>query len=297
MFGKCLDTAFCRNGCKMGEVDARVAEESQSQYLSFQGIRVHFRIAAPEDAPRERMLLLASPLIGTFHWRKLLPELLQLGCMAVLADLPGFGRSDCAPNMPQDSLTRANMLWGVLDEIDRRSGAPNSLWHLAGHGTACATILEMAALYPDSVKSQIHISPLLVSPRLARDGENGRWFRETVLIKENFRRMVEHYSGFPMDDYIVDRMRAPLLRPGAGECFVRMLRAGQKPPENALGFCPAMVITGGRDRMLGPQALTEIDRLLNGAERHTLKSAGHFPMETHSKALRDYLRGWIRFNA
>ena len=58
-----------------------------------------------------------------------------------------------------------------------------------------------------------------------------------------------------------------------------------------------MVITGGRDAMMSPQALSEIDRLLGGAERHTLKSAGHFPMETHSKALRDYLRGWIRYNA
>ena len=36
---------------------------------------------------------------------------------------------------------------------------------------------------------------------------------------------------------------------------------------------------------------------LEGAESHILKSAGHFPMETHSKALRDYLRGWLRFNA
>ncbi len=278
-----------------GEVDARVTEESR--YLSFQGIRVFFRIAAPQDRPRERVLLLSSPLIGTFHWRKLLPELMQLGCLTVLADLPGFGRSDCATNPPQDNLTRANMLWGILDEIDRQSDAPDSLWHLGGHGTACATVMEMAALYPESVKSQIHISPLLSAPKLAKDGENGRWFKETVHSQEKFRRMIEHYAGFPMDDYIVDRMRTPLLRPGAGACFVRMLRAGGKPPENGLGFCPAMVISGGRDRMVSKEHQDEIDRLLEGAEKHVLKSAGHFPMETHSKALRDYLRGWIRFNA
>ena len=41
----------------------------------------------------------------------------------------------------------------------------------------------------------------------------------------------------------------------------------------------------------------EIARHLGGAETHLLKSAGHFPMETHSKALRDYLRGWIRYTA
>ena len=40
----------------------------------------------------------------------------------------------------------------------------------------------------------------------------------------------------------------------------------------------------------------QLETLLPDAEVHRLASAGHFPMETHSKALRDYLRGWIRFN-
>ena len=31
------------------------------------------------------------------------------------------------------------------------------------------------------------------------------------------------------------------------------------------------------------------------SEIHVMKTAGHFPMETHSKALRDYLRGWILY--
>ena len=192
---------------------------------------------------------------------------------------------------------RANMLWGILDEIDRRSDAPDSLWHLAGHGSACAAILEMAALYPDSVKSQIHISPLFSTPQLPAQEHPGRWYRDTVMIKDNFRRMVEHCSGYPMDDYIVDRMRAPLMRPGARESFLRMLKAGKTTPESDLGFCPAMALMGGRDALMTEETRSQISRYLSGAEMHTLKSAGHFPMETHSKALRDYLRGWIRYNA
>lgn len=43
-------------------------------------------------------------------------------------------------------------------------------------------------------------------------------------------------------------------------------------------------------------ALSEIRRLLPEAETHVLKSAGHLPMETHSRALRDFLRGWLKFN-
>ena len=157
----------------MGEVCAPVVEESQ--YLSFHGVRVHFRFASPDGVPRERFLLLSSPMLGAFHWRKLLPELQQLKCLTVMADLPGFGRSDCGPAVPQDDLTRANILWGVLDYVDRKTGAPGALWHLAAHGTACATILEMASLYPDSVKSQVHIAPLLRSPELFGGAPPERW--------------------------------------------------------------------------------------------------------------------------
>lgn len=269
----------------------------ESQYLSFHGVDVHYRIIAPQGAPRQRVMLLSSPLISTFHWRKIVPELTQLGCLTVLIDLPGFGKSACGMNVPQDNVMRSNILWGILDEIDRESQQPDSLWHLIGHGSACATILEMAALYPDSVKSQIHIAPLMTTEIPIKADSPSRWFRETVSIKDNFRRMIEHYSGYPMDDYIVDRMRAPLLRQGARECFLRMLREGKNEPEGALGFCPAMVLMGGRDAMMTHENRAKIEQHLQGAESHVLKSAGHFPMETHSKALRDYIRGWLRFNA
>ncbi len=63
-----------------------------------------------------------------------------------------------------------------------------------------------------------------------------------------------------------------------------------------MGFCPTMAIWGGRDPLMDKRAVAEVRRLLPDAETHVLKSAGHFPMETHSKAMRDYLRGWIRFN-
>ena len=272
-----------------------MAEESQ--YLSFHGIRVHYRLAVPQGAPRDRVLLLSSPLISTFHWRKIVPELTQLGCLVALVDMPGFGKSDCSMEVPHDNLMRANILWGVLDEIDRQTEAPLASWHLVAHGSACPTLLEMAGLYPESVKSQVHIAPLLHVPQIEKNQPPVRWYRETIMEKTNFRRLIEHCSGYPMDDYILDRMRAPLMRPGARESFFRMMRAGSKSPSCDLGFCPAMALIGGRDAMMTEPAREAIRKFLGSAEMHELKSAGHFPMETHSKALRDYLRGWIRFNA
>ncbi len=271
----------------------RLTEESR--YLSFQGVRIHFCVVKPDTPIRSRMLLLASPLTSTFHWRKLLPELSGLGCLAVLADLPGFGRSDCPA--PQSADTRANLLWGVLDDVDRGLGTPMSLWHLAAHGSACAAILRMAVQYPDSVKSQIHLSPLFsVAPPVKRLAETEHWYRANVLNAPRFQRMIERFAGFPMDDYIVDRMRAPLLRPGAEATFERMLKQCAAPPRQGMGFCPTMALLGGRDPLLDEVRMSQIRSLLPDAEVHRLANAGHFPMETHSKALRDYLRGWLRYN-
>ena len=264
----------------------------ESRTLSFSGLRVHFRIVMPDVPVKNRMLLLSSPLTSTFSWRKLLPELSGLGCLTVLMDPPGFGRSDAA--MPREADVRDGIVWGVLDDVDRSTGAPLSLWHLAAHGVSCAAILRMAARYPDSVKSQVHIAPTFSVPVKPRERE--RWFDEHVADPRRFRALVERWSGYPMDDYVVDRMRAPLTRPGMRATVERMLRDCAAPPRQGMGFCPTMALVGGRDPLMDQTRLNQIASLLPEAELHRIASAGHFPMETHSKALRDYIRGWLRYN-
>ena len=264
----------------------------ESQYLSFMGTRVHFQVCMPEGPVTNRMLLVSSPLINTFHWRKLLPELSDLGCLAVLADLPGFGKSDCSG--PQKNDLRANILWGIIDAVDQMTDSPMSMWHLAAHGSACAAVLEMAAMYPDSVKSQIHISPAFARGDGYSPDKAAKWFDSNIPSDRRFHKMIEYYSGYPMDDYIVDRMRRPLIRPGARDSFLKMLKHIDKPSQG-MGFCPTMALWGGLDKLIGEQNLGLITELLPDAETHILKSAGHFPMETHSRALRDYIRGWLRY--
>ena len=267
----------------------------ESRYLSFSGLRIHFKIIRPDVPVKNRILLLSSPLINTFHWRKLLPELAELGCLAVPVDMPGFGLSDT--DAPQTVTLRASMLWGILDDVDRSLDAPMSMWHLAGHGSACATILRMASMFPDSVKSQIHIAPTFSITDQARlGGDPGRWYDANILDARRFHSMIEHYSGYPMDDYIVDRMRRPLTRPGSRAAFARMLKNAAEPPRQGMGFCPTMALMGGRDPLIDEPRMGQIHALLPDAETHNIRSAGHFPMETHSKAMRDYLRGWLRYN-
>ena len=262
----------------------------ESRYLSFSGLRVHFQVSRPEGTVKNRMLLLASPLINCFHWRKLVPELLDLGCLCVLADLPGFGQSD--PRAPQTNTQRANMLWGVLDEVDAELASPLSMWHLAGHGLSCGTVLRMGTLFPDSVKTQIHIAPTFTF----KTRDPGGWYDANIPDERRFQRLIERWAGYPLDDYVVDRMRAPLLRRGAKDAFERLLKYTVTPPKHGMGFCPTMALMGGRDPLWDETCKQDARALLPDAERHNIRSAGHFPMETHSRALRDYLRGWLKYN-
>ena len=86
----------------------------ESLSLSFRGLPVHFSIVRPEAHLRHRVLLLCSPLLTGFHWRKLLPELSELGCLCVLAELPGFGQGAEKSAFPHNSTTRARLVWGCL---------------------------------------------------------------------------------------------------------------------------------------------------------------------------------------
>ena len=218
-----------------------MAEESQS--LSFRGIRVHFRVCAPEDRPVERGMLLSSPLISSFHWRKVVPELVQLGCLTVCIDLPGFGRSDCSRDVPQDGVMRANMLWGVLDEIDRQSDAPDSMWHLIGHGSAAAAIMMMTLYQADSVKSRVLISPVFdrfmpYPLQLLLETPVGKklidlWFRKKILDRRGFAILVRRVYGGRVSKARMEALRRSICRRGMPDTLARLMREGYRLPENA----------------------------------------------------------------
>ncbi|MCQ2437807.1 MAG: alpha/beta hydrolase [Clostridia bacterium] len=268
----------------------------ESRYLAFHGIRVHFSVMVPEKEITNRLLLLCSPVMNTFNWRKLLPELSELGCLTVSVDLPGFGKSSCDPGAPQSILQRANIVWGILDEVDSMQNAPLSLWHLCGHGSACSTILKMARLYPESVKSQIHLSPVFYIPLPESREKTEKQLIRTFESPERFRKTVENAAAHTLDEFILEKMRKPFERENSVHTCLRALKVASTPPTEGMGFTPTMAIWGSNDPIITGVVRDKIHELLPEAEIHKLVSAGHYPMETHSKALRDYLRGWFKYN-
>ncbi len=272
---------------------------AESQSLSFRGLRVNFSIVRPEALLRHRVLLLSSPFLTAFHWRKLLPELSELGCLVALVDLPGFGHSACSPAISHHSRVRAQLIWGVLDEIDRRVGGQNALWHLGAHGSAAPTVLSMVQMQPESVRSAIFFSPIFTSggKTSAFPGKRGaaRRLVDRIFASEaDFAAFIEGAARKPLPDYAIEHMWRPLTRPGARETFLTMLNT-QEIPGVLPGFCPSIAMWGGCDPLMPPDAREQMRLYLPEVEPHIIRPAGHFPMETHSRALRDYLRGWLKY--
>ena len=93
---------------------------------------------------------------------------------------------------------------------------------------------------------------------------------------------------------MVAARRQPYLRRGAEESFLRML-ASRGRPQPLRGFAPVMALMGEKDPLQDRRETDKMRELIPEAEIHTLKTAGHLPMETHSHALRDYIRGWMNY--
>lgn len=281
---------------------------SNSRYITIHGAMIHYRIIRPVGEVQHRALLLSSPGQSTFNWRYIVPELTGVGCLCVLCDLPGYGLSECRDDIAQDHETRAQIIWGVLDAIDMEESAHLNCWHLMAHGSACGTIAQMALTQPDSAASLLMLAPILYPPipaiirRMALKPGFTKliraFLRRYVLSSKRFAKITAYIYGAPLPEKALAQLYKPahsLI--GHEEMLRQLLISGYSPDMSRLNdlFMPIMVLWGGRDPILGgtiPPRLRTQD--LKNAEYHVLPYAGHSPGETNSRAVRDFIRGWIR---
>ena len=277
-----------------------------SRILKFKGLAIHHRVLAPAGPILRRALLIPSPGQSTYSWRRVAEELVGQGCLVALCDLPGFGFSSCGEGVPHRQDQRARLLWGVLDEIDMEFGGKYRFWSLIGHGSGAGTAAAMAILAPDSVASIALVNPILYPltgaalSRLlkTRAGERllKRWHRRHLQDRARLFKLSKWLYGAPLRDEALYRLREPFARAGADEALPKLLTQGYRVPKRALArlFPPALILWGGRDRLLGARIPKRLASRLPNAECHVLPRAGHCAPETNSRAVCDYLRGWLR---
>ena len=261
--------------------------------LSFQGLRVRFRVFTPDAQATRRVLMVSSPLADADAWTELAGMLAANGCLCVAAELPGYGASACGAGVFQDNDTRAQILWGILDEVERRRGEKQCVWHLIGHGSAC-------------VKSRVLISPVFdrfmpYPLQLLLETPVGKklidlWFRKKILDRRGFAILVRRVYGGRVSKARMEALRRSICRRGMPDTLARLMREGYRLPENAYqSKGPLMLIWGTNDRIFGGQLPARVKKRLPDAETHMLRAA-HMSMETDADILNDYLRGWFLFS-
>ncbi len=277
-----------------------------SRFITIHGLSVHYRVIEPKDEVKHRVLLVASPGQSTRSWRGIVPELTAAGCKCVLCDLPGFGLSDSRDDAPQDHDTRAQFLWGLLDTIDLETGDQLNCWHLMAHGSACGTIVTMANLQPHSVSSMLMITPILYPPlpefimNLAKypiaEKLAAAWMKRYIGSASRFKKLASRVYGKNLKDRSVSMMRSSLLKlMGREKMICKMLVEGFHTDTKVLNdlYIPTMVLWSGKDALLGDRIPAQLRADIAHAEYHTLPT-GHFLHETSSRAVCDFLRGWIK---
>ena len=274
--------------------------------LSFQGLRVRFRVFTPDAQATRRVLMVSSPLADADAWTELAGMLAANGCLCVAAELPGYGASACGAGVFQDNDTRAQILWGILDEVERRRGEKQCVWHLIGHGSAAAAIMMMTLYQADSVKSRVLISPVFDRfmpyplQRLLETPVGKKlidfWFRKKILDRRGFAMLVRRVYGGRVSKTRMEVLRRSICRRGMPATLTRLMREGYRLPEKAYqSKGPLMLIWGTNDRIFGGQLPVRIKKRLPDAETHMLRAA-HMSMETDADILNDYLRGWFLFS-
>ncbi|MBQ3078773.1 MAG: alpha/beta hydrolase [Clostridia bacterium] len=275
--------------------------------LSFQGIRVFARIYTP-DTPsiQHRALFVSSPASDLTAWNKLAEMLASSGCLVVCADLPGFGKCPASASAPQDNDTRAQILWGILDEVEKSRAEEQTKWHLIGHGNGAAAVMTMALYQPDSTLSRVLLSPVverfLVSPLhafLISKGGKGlieAWHKHYILNKKRFKKLAEKIYGRSVKKERLLSLNRMLSRKNTAQLMYKVLKDGYRLSDAAYEIkTPLMLIWGLEDKIFGGQIPLKLKKQLPEAEKHLVRAA-HMAMETHPDMLRDYLRGWFRFS-
>lgn len=248
------------------------------------------------------------------NWTDLM-ALLRDRLDGVALDLPGFGHS---PPRDDGDFTPFGHARSVIALIEAEFRAPV---HLLGNSLGGTVALRVAADRPDLVRSLTLISPALPDLRLRRFtagfvplaapvvGERIARALSTMDPVRRARQIIALCFADPtilppevFADGVAEIVRRRRL-PYADDALLATLRglvvdyltAGQRSPWQQLPAvsAPALVIAGGRDRLVHPRVVARAAREIPEARLLVLPSAGHVGQMEHpelvARAVRELL--------
>jgi pimeloyl-ACP methyl ester carboxylesterase len=255
-----------------------------SAFLTVKGQRVHYRDEGPRDDPLP-LVLIHGTSASLHTWEGWVDQL--KGRRRVISfDLPGFGLT--GPNAAGDyqSATYARFILDLMDElkVQRFVVAGNSLggevaWRTALVAPARVERLILVdasgyALEPRSIPIGFKIARIPVLNRLG----------EILLPRSLVEASVRKVYGDPsrVTPALVDRYYELTLREGnrqaLGQRF-RQMAPGADASRIAELKLPTLILWGGRDQLIPPDAAKRFVADIAGSRLVTFDDLGHVPHE------------------
>lgn len=214
-------------------------EKPRSVWTTVDGLRVHARVAGPEDAPP---VVLVHGLVVSGLYMAPTQRLLAPAFRVYAPDLPGFGASGKpARALDVGGLSESLAAWMRAVGLGRAA--------LLGNSMGCQVITELALRHPGLVGRVV-----LQGPTMDRRGRGA--------LRHVGRLLIDVVAREPPSLLAVEGL--DLLRAGVGRSWRTLRYALNDPIEERLPAVrvPALVVHGSRDGISPRPWAEEVARLL-----------------------------------
>lgn len=270
-----------------------------SHFITVEGVELHYRLWNPEGhSPLGNILLLHGLGGSTFSWRSVAPELAGCGYLVLAVDLPGFGLSQRKPAVRQSHENRANLVWGLIENLDRPGP-----WHLVGHSMGGGVVTAMSLQRPLNSASltlvagsidqkSSRISSLLFKFRLVRN-LTGRVINRLFLTRKRVKSFLSSAYGREPTPEEVENYFQPLQLKDTYLTLAGLLRSYQEDKD--LDKCiseitvPTLCLWGREDEWVPINTGEDLTKKIPNARLVIIDEAQHCPMETHPELFNYYL--------
>ena len=262
-----------------------------SQFAVIDSVLLHYRIQVPQEGEIKGNVLLVHGLGGsTFSFTQNASALAEAGYRVVSVDLPGFGYSSRSTSFDHSQVSRAGLLWKLIDQIE---GLNEEKWFLAGHSMGGGTVAAMAYLNPGRTRSVILIDGALIDTNQGAAGilkippfdrYATVFFEKFFITQANFRKfLVSAYGREPSQEELREYEK-PLQLPGTASCLMGFLKTSKNIPLENLDNLdvPFYGIWGKEDTWVPVDQALKIKEHIRNFTFVSIEGAYHCPMETKS---------------
>lgn len=255
-----------------------------STFVALQGMQVHLRDEGPRDDPQPIVLLHGTS--ASLHTWDGWAAALSPQRRVIRMDMPGFGLTGPAPDANYHLDRYAAFVIAVMDHLGVRQAvlAGNSLggevaWKTAVDfpGRVSRLVLVDAAGYPyvpQSVPLGFRLAQIpALQPITAR-------LLPRSLIEASVRNVYGDASKVTPD--LVDRYEALTRRAGNRQALNQRFaqhRSGDHEADIARLRLPTLIVWGGRDRLIPPEAAQRFLHDIPGSRLSLFEDLGHVPQE------------------